>query len=72
MTKTKHNASSSHQDEREATYRRLKAGLLNFLEQLEQSPEDPFTREVVCSDDEDIPLDQATIQRLRVSVQKWI
>ncbi|XP_063884507.1 protein regulator of cytokinesis 1-like isoform X2 [Scylla paramamosain] len=52
-------------DEREATYRRLKAGLLSFLEQLEQSPEDPFTREVVCSDDEDISLDQATIQRLR-------
>lgn len=52
-------------DEREATYRRLKMGLLGFLEQLEQSPEDTFTREVVYSDDEDISLDQATIQRLR-------
>ncbi|XP_045107043.1 protein regulator of cytokinesis 1-like isoform X2 [Portunus trituberculatus] len=52
-------------DEREATYKKLKCGLLSFLEQLEQSPEDSFTREVVCSDDEDISLDQATIQRLR-------
>ncbi|MPC16154.1 Protein regulator of cytokinesis 1 [Portunus trituberculatus] len=53
-------------DEREATYKKLKCGLLSFLEQLEQSPEDSFTREVVCSDDEDISLDQATIQRLRL------
>ncbi|KAG0715191.1 Protein regulator of cytokinesis 1 [Chionoecetes opilio] len=58
-------AMEEKKDEREVTYRRLKVGLLSFLEQLEQSPEDPFTREVVCSDDEDIPLDQATIQRLR-------
>ncbi|XP_053650951.1 protein regulator of cytokinesis 1 isoform X2 [Cherax quadricarinatus] len=52
-------------EEREKTFQKLKAGLLNFLEQLEQSPEDSFIQEVICSDDEDIPLGKAYLQQLR-------
>lgn len=51
--------------EREATYRKLKKGLLVFLEQLEQSPEDSFVQEVVCSEEGEVSLGQATLQQLR-------
>ncbi|XP_071550487.1 protein regulator of cytokinesis 1-like isoform X2 [Panulirus ornatus] len=52
-------------EQREETFRKLKAGLLMFLEQLEQSPEDSFSQEVICSDDEDVPLGKAYLQQLR-------
>ncbi|XP_045624638.2 protein regulator of cytokinesis 1 isoform X2 [Procambarus clarkii] len=58
-------AMEKEKEEREKTFQKLKAGLLNFLEQLEQSPEDSFVQEVICSDDEDIPLGKAYLQQLR-------
>lgn len=58
------------QEEREETFRTLKAGLLMFLELLEQSPEDSFSQEVICSDDEDVPLGKAYLHQLRVGYPK--
>ncbi|XP_042243618.1 protein regulator of cytokinesis 1-like isoform X2 [Homarus americanus] len=51
--------------EREKTFRSLKAGLLKFLEQLEQSPEDTISQEVICCDNEDIPLSKVDLQYLK-------
>ncbi|XP_066985836.1 protein regulator of cytokinesis 1-like isoform X2 [Macrobrachium rosenbergii] len=53
-------------EERERTFATLKAGVVEFLQELEQSPEDSFLQQVVCSDeDEDVPLGKADLQQLR-------
>ena len=53
-------------EEREKIFDTLKAGVLQFLEELEQSPEDSFVQQVVCTDeDEDAPLGKADLQQLR-------
>ncbi|XP_068244922.1 protein regulator of cytokinesis 1-like isoform X2 [Palaemon carinicauda] len=59
-------AMEKEKEEREKTFATLKAGLLDFLQELEQSPEDSFLQQILCSDeDEDVPLGKADLQQLR-------
>lgn len=54
------------QEEREKNFRSLKAGILKFLELLEQPPEDSFCQDIICSEDDDFPLGKAYLQQMRV------
>ncbi|KAK7068332.1 hypothetical protein SK128_009102 [Halocaridina rubra] len=59
-------AMEKEKEDREKTYATLRAGILGFLEELEQSPNDSFLQKLICSDEEeDVPLGKADLQQLR-------
>ncbi|XP_037802127.1 protein regulator of cytokinesis 1-like [Penaeus monodon] len=55
----------TEKEEREKSFRTLKAGILKFLELLEQPPEDSFCQDIICSEDDDFPLGKAYLQQMR-------
>ncbi|XP_042884574.1 protein regulator of cytokinesis 1-like isoform X2 [Penaeus japonicus] len=55
----------TEKEEREKNFRSLKAGILKFLELLEQPPDDSFCQDIICSDDDDFPLGKAYLQQMR-------